>query len=175
MKYLFYIIFFAFLSCKIHGDEEIKRKLNPPQSHFEHLKDLDWLVGNWVDNDGNNNVTYHFDWDKNKNFLTQRFIVKIMGNEELSGTQIIGWNPNEKKVVSWTFDSDGGYGQSKWFKEDNSWYISVIFTLPQGGKATATHIIKKIDDNSYTFTSVNREVDGILLPNIGPFKVIRKK
>ncbi len=149
--------------------------LNGVLSHFEQLKELDWLVGNWEDEDDNIDVKYTVAWDKNKNFLTQHFVLSILGQEELSGMQIIGWDPIAKKIRSWIFDSDGGYGESVWSKEGNRWYAPVTFTMPQGGKASALHVYEKSDDNTYTFASQSREVDGKLLPNIGPFKVIRNK
>ncbi len=144
-------------------------------SHFTQLKELDWLAGNWVDDDENIDVTYTFEWDKNKNFLTEHFVSSILGYEQLSGMQIIGWDPIESKIHSWTFDSDGGFGQSVWFREGNTWFASLTFTMPHGGKATSIHVLKKIDENTFTFASENREINGKLLPNIGPFKVIRKK
>ncbi len=150
-------------------------ELKSPISHFDQLKALDWLTGNWADDDENIDVTYQFEWDKDKNFLTQHFILSILGYEELRGMQIIGWDPEENMIRSWIFDSDGGFGQSVWYEEDNSWYANVTFTMPKGGRATATHVVTKIDDNTFTFASVARDVNGILLPNIGPFKVIRKK
>lgn len=148
-------------------------EMNRSLSHFEQLKELDWLAGNWIDEDDNIDVKYTVEWDKNKNFLTQHFALSILGLEELSGRQIIGWDPVDKKIHSWIFDSDGGYGESVWSKEGNTWYESLTFTLPQGGKASATHIYQKIDDDTYTFASENRDVGGVLLPNIGPFKIIR--
>lgn len=148
-------------------------EINSSLSHFEHLKDLAWLEGNWEDQDDNIDVKYSYSWDKNKNFLTQHFTVYILGQEQISGFQIIGWDPIKKKIRSWIYDSDGGVGKSVWSKEGSTWYVSVVFTLPQGGVASATHIYHKMDDTSYTFASENRDVDGKLLPNIGPFKVIK--
>jgi uncharacterized protein (TIGR02246 family) len=148
--------------------------INTPPSHFENLKDLNWLIGNWVDEDEMFDVTYNTEWDKNKNFITQHFVSSVLGEEELTGTQIIGWNPTTKKIQAWTFDSDGGFGESTWTKEKGRWVVSLHFTLPQGGTATATHIYTPIGQDSYSFASENREIDGNLLPNIGPFKIVRK-
>jgi ketosteroid isomerase-like protein len=161
-----------------HGQWTIKslsvNELNAPPSHFDHLKELDWLAGKWVDDDENIDITYVNEWDKNKNFLTQRFVVTVLGEEEISGSQIIGWNPTAKKIQSWIFDSDGGFGQGIWSKDDNHWAAEINFTLPQEGNASSVHVYTKIDDNTYTFASENREINGKLLPNIGPFKIIRQ-
>lgn len=148
-------------------------ELDPPLSHFEKLKDLDWLAGDWIDDDDNIDVDYSYEWDKYKNFLTQQFTLSVLDQEVLTGTQIIGWDPIQETIKSWIFDSDGGFGEAIWNKQDETWYATVKFILPEGGEATATHVYKKINDSLYTFSSENRVVDGNLLPNIGPFKVMR--
>lgn len=149
-------------------------ELDPPQSHYENLKDLEWLSGDWMDDDDNIDIDYSYEWDKNKNFLTQSFTMTVLDQEVLSGMQIIGWDPIQNAIVSWIFDSDGGFGQGVWNKQDDTWYVTVKFTLPEGGEATSTHVYKKMNDNMYTFASENRVIEGKLLPNIGPYKVIRE-
>ena len=143
-------------------------------SNFEHLKELNWLVGSWEDVGENVSVTSTYTWDTNKNFLTQHFIMKVLDQKELEGVQIIGWDPIKKKIRSWVFDSDGGFGESYWSNDGNSWYAALVFTLTDGKKSTATHVITKVDNNSYTFSSVGRDIDGRILPDIGPFKAVRK-
>lgn len=144
-------------------------------SHYEELKGLDWLVGNWVDESEDVTVTVSYQWDKNKNFMTQHFTSKILDQDEIEGQQIIGWDPVKKKIRSWIFDTDGGFGESIWSKEGNSWYSQTAFTLPDGRIGSAVHIFTKIDDNTYTFASENRDIGGKMLPDIEPFKVVRKQ
>jgi hypothetical protein len=143
-------------------------------SHFDQLKELDWLVGSWIDKDENLELQITYEWDKNKNFLIQHFSLKISGEKELDGLQMIGWDPTAKKIRSWVFDSDGGFGESVWLKQDNSWSSRMNFTLADGRKASSIHIYTKIGKDAYTFASESRDVDGKLLPNIGPFKIVRK-
>src|SRR3954467_333337 len=49
----------------------------PPPSNYEHLKELEWMVGSWVDRDDNEGVVIQTDceWAKNKNFMTRSFAV----------------------------------------------------------------------------------------------------
>src|SRR5262249_31792206 len=83
--------------------------LQEPISNFENLKDLSWLVGTWVDEDEDSKIEQTFEWDKNKNFLRQRFAVTVNNQTDLEGEQIIGWDPAKEKIRSWIFDSDGGF------------------------------------------------------------------
>ncbi len=148
-------------------------EINSSQTQFEHLKELDWLAGNWIDAENPVEVEYSNLWDNNKNFLVQNFTFSVLGQEELKGMQIIGWNPAEKKICSWTFNSDGGYGTGIWSKNGNTWIVKQEFILPRGGKATSTHTYSVGDVKSYSFSDTNRIADGKKLPNIGPFKIIR--
>lgn len=148
-----------------------------PTSNYDYLKGLDWLIGNWEDQDPNDNVDVKssFNWELNKNYIIQQFEMSILGHKDIEGRQIIAWDPVAEQIRSWIFDSDGGFGESKWSKEGDKWYANLVFNMPSGVKASATHIYSKVDDNSFTFASVNRDAGGDLLPDIGPFKVIRKK
>jgi hypothetical protein len=75
----------------------------------------------------------------------------------------------EEKIYSWVFDSNGGFGTDSWIQDGESWYISSTYKLSDARVATATHIITKVDDNTYTFSSFGRDIDGDLQPSIGPF------
>lgn len=145
-------------------------------SHYEELKNLSWLVGDWKDDDKDLDISYSTEWSNNHNFIIQHFNAQLEDEGDIvEGEQIIGWDPAEKKVRSWVFDSDGGFGESTWTQDGSVWYSTMKFTMPEGGKASATHVYTKLDDRSYTFASTNRDVDGEVLPDIGPFKIIKTK
>ncbi len=157
------------LLCPLFAEDSV----NPP-SHYNELKQLEWMIGNWIDSSAD--IDYNIRWDGNKNFINQYFNVKKDGKEDLYGDQLIGWDPSQNQLKSWIFDSDGGFGHSIWHRDgDTTWYAITSFTKPDGSKVSATHIYTKIDNDTYTFASVARESDGAILPNIGPFKIVRKK
>ncbi|MCH7790096.1 MAG: hypothetical protein IH940_11750 [Acidobacteria bacterium] len=93
---------------------------------------------------------------------------------DMSGTQVIGWDPAANTIRSWVFDSDGGITEGVWTRRDDGWSIRAVGVLPDGRKASMVNIIRLIDDNTFTWQSVGREVDGELLPNIDEVTVIRK-
>lgn len=135
-------------------------------SHYEQLKDLEWMVGSWVDQDDEATVVTECNWTRNNLFLTRSFTVQVRDRIDMAGMQIIGWDPATKQVRSWVFDSDGGFGQATWKKKDNRWYIQQSGVLPDGRESSAVNIITYVDDNTCTLQSVNRTVDGELLPNV---------
>lgn len=140
-------------------------------SHFEQLKDLAWLVGKWEDSDDNVDILFDTQWDKYKNFITQQFKMKIYGQDDIEGKQIIAWDPVKDAIRSWVFDSDGGFGEGTWEKVDKSWYATMHFTLSDGRVASSINIYTPTDDRSYTFASIEREVDGEILPDMNPVTV----
>ena len=143
-------------------------------SHFEQLKDLDWLVGRWTDKDDQATVTTDCNWSRNANFLVRTFAVEIGDNIDMSGIQFIGWDPSTKQIRSWVFDSDGGFGQGVWSKKDNRWSVQQTGVLPDGSKSSAVNVITHIDDSTMTLQSVSRTLDGEILPNIDEVKVTKE-
>jgi uncharacterized protein (TIGR02246 family) len=144
-----------------------------PPSHFEELKELDWLVGSWVDADDEATIETTIEWTKNRNFLRRSFAVVIRDQVDMSGMQLIGWDAAEKKIRSWVFDSEGGFTEATWTHKGDKWFIQNNGTLTDGRKATSLNILTYVDDDSFKWESVNREVDGELLPNVDEVLVVR--
>jgi uncharacterized protein (TIGR02246 family) len=146
----------------------------PPPSNYEHLKELEWMVGSWIDADPEATVHTDCQWTKNKNFLTRSFALVVGEDIEMSGMQIIGWDPAAKQIRSWVFDSDGAFSEGKWTRKENRWLIQQTGTIADGAKTTATNIITQLDDDSFTWQSINRQVDGEVLPNVDEILNVRK-
>ncbi len=144
------------------------------QSHYEQLKELEWMIGNWVDEDENAQIVTECNWTKNKNFITRSFTVSIVDRIALSGMQIIGWDAADKQIRSWTFDSDGGFAQGTWSKKDDRWYVHKKGTTADGKKSSAVNIITCVDDGAFTLQSTQRNLAGDLLPNIDEVMVVRR-
>jgi len=149
---------------------------SPPPSNYDHLKDLEWMVGSWIDNevDADATIQTDCDWTKNQTFMTRSFAIVVGDQVDMAGMQIIGWDPGEKQIRSWVFDSDGGFTEGKWTRKGDRWLIQQIGTLSDGSKSSAVHIMKQIDNDSFTWQSVQRSVNGDLLPDVAEVTVVRK-
>src|SRR5690606_4732441 len=101
--------------------------------------------------------------------------VHIEDRVEMEGTQIIGWDPDKQTIRSWLFDSEGGFGVGIWTQKENQWTIRTLQVLANGEKASGINIMTKVDDDTFTFRSLGREVDGILLPGIDEITVVRQQ
>jgi uncharacterized protein (TIGR02246 family) len=146
-----------------------------PASQYEHLKDLDGLIGEWMDEDQDSTIKIKTQWDKHKNGLTQEFSVTLEGQLVLEGKQIIAWDPILKKIRSWIFDSDGGFGEGIWKKKNKAWVIEMSQTLADGQLASATNIYTPMDADHYQWESIDRQSGGVLLPDLEPVTVVRRK
>jgi uncharacterized protein (TIGR02246 family) len=145
-----------------------------PPSHYEQLKTLEWMVGTWVDEDESASVTTECNWTKNRNFLTRSFSVAVEGRIEMSGMQIVGWDPAAKTIRSWTFDSDGGFAEATWTFKKDRWHIHNKGVLADGRKASAVNIVRPVDANSFTWQTTERTAGGELLPNIDEVLIVRQ-
>lgn len=152
-------------------DRVTEEDLLEPVSHYEQLKPLEWLVGSWTDQDEFATVTTECHWARNNNFLIRSFKVQVQDRIDMAGLQIIGWDPAEKRIRSWVFDSDGGFGEGSWSNKDNSWHIQQSGVLADGRKTSAVQILTRLNDNSATLQSISRTVDGELLPNIDEVQI----
>ncbi|HEV3415537.1 MAG TPA: nuclear transport factor 2 family protein [Pirellulales bacterium] len=146
-------------------------------SHYEQLKMLEWMVGSWADKDDDDNATIETvcNWTKNRSFLTRSYTITVGDEIELSGMQIVGWDPAAKTIRSWTFDSDGGFAEATWENKKVRWYIRNHGILADGRKATMTNVIKKIDDNSFSWQTIERTAGGEILPNIDEVVIVRER
>lgn len=149
------------------------READKAPSHYEQLMALEWMIGEWVDADEDSVIRTSCKWTKNKNFITRSFNVSTGDLVALEGTQVIGWAPDKKVIRSWMFDSDGGTGVGVWSRQGDRWTIRTVQVLPDGRKGSSVNVITRIDDNSFTWKSTSREVDGNVLPSIGPVTIAR--
>jgi uncharacterized protein (TIGR02246 family) len=155
---------------RVSEDEEAPAR----PSHYEHLKDLEWLVGDWIDQDGGAAIKTECQWTRNKNFLTRSFTVSIKDRIDMAGMQVIGWDAARKQIRSWVFDSDGGFVEGVWKKSGDRWIVSSTATLGDGKTGSFTSISRPLDKNSFAWQKVSRIVDGEILPNIDEVVIVRQ-
>lgn len=141
---------------------------------YEQLKPLEWMIGHWVDKDDKVNVETDCHWTKNRSYITRSFTVAVEGDANMSGMQVIGWDPAAKTIRSWTFDSDGGFTKGAWTFRKGRWFVRNKGVLADGRKASMVNVIKPVDQNSFTWQTVERTVGGELLPNIDEVLIVRE-
>jgi uncharacterized protein (TIGR02246 family) len=143
-------------------------------SSADRLAGLSWLVGEWkADLGGGKTYRTTCQWMSEKSFLNRTFTVSENARVVSSGTQIIGWDPVVGQVVSWTFDSSGGFGHEVWEDRGAQWRIDASSILPDGATALSTNLLSKLNDNAFTWRSVERSMNDELLPDTAEVRVER--
>jgi uncharacterized protein (TIGR02246 family) len=144
-----------------------------PSLAYPQLKGLEWLVGEWQDASDKVDVKIVCRWDLNKSFLLVQYEVKTPDEDPIQVTQRVGWDNYNGIIRSWTFDSLGGFGESYWQRDGNRWVAATSGVLPDGGIGGATIVVEFVDQNTFVWRSLDRDVDGQPLAN-SEIKFVRK-
>jgi uncharacterized protein (TIGR02246 family) len=141
----------------------------PVASNFSHLQELGWLVGSWENKSEGTTAHCQIRWIANKSFLQRDFSVNRDGAIVSSGTQIVGWDPRLEQIVSWSFDSSGGHGMSRWTATPEGWRISSMGVTADGMSTSSVDRLIHLPDNDNVFgwRSAERKLGESRVPDVG--------
>ncbi len=154
---------------------ELTESVPPAPTAREHLEELAWLAGAWTEKDGDASIDSKFQWARNGNFMTRNVTVKRGEEILLEGFQIIGWDPVDETIRSWTFDAEGGFSEGAWTGDGRRWLITESGFTPEGGRTTAQNTIARTGDDKFTWESNNRTLNGDPQPGIPRVEIVRAK
>lgn len=143
-------------------------------AHHEHLKPLEWLLGEWVDQSSESTVHASCRWSTDKNFLLRDYTVHVQGRPVMTVNQRIGWDPLTKQIKSWVFDSEGGYGDGLWTRRGNEWVIKSTGVLPDGRTASTTHSLTMVSPNSARWRSTERTLGDQTIAEPTEYIIVRR-
>jgi uncharacterized protein (TIGR02246 family) len=138
------------------------------------LRDLEWLIGTWVAkrDDAEVHTTYEWMWDKS--FIRVQFTIR-QKDRTLRGFQMIGKDEVSGELRSWTFESEGGFGEATWSRDGTKWVLDAAGRLSDGSTLAATNILIPLDQDSFTWQAVKRSIGGEEVDDLPPVKVTRVK
>jgi uncharacterized protein (TIGR02246 family) len=139
----------------------------PVTSNYAQLEDLGWLVGNWETKAPGVTSQSKIHWIANKSFIQRDYTVRRDGLLASSGTQIVGWDPRTRRVVSWSFDSSGGYGTGVWAPTPDGWRIASEGVTADGVPTSSKDNVIRVpgENNVFGFKSIERELGDTKLPD----------
>jgi uncharacterized protein (TIGR02246 family) len=147
-----------------------------PPTNQEHFRGLEWALGDWAaDSDKGETARVSFAYTDSQNFIISDFTTTFKNLAIGGGTQWIGWDPSTKGIRSWTFESNGGFGEGTWTPDGNKWVVKATGVLRDGKTLAATQVLTRVDDDTMTWESKNRTEDGKDLPDVKPIKMKRVK
>ena len=143
-------------------------------SNHEFLHGLDWMIGEWMDESAERPVGHvSFEWAPGENLIVATRTVDYKDASLDNGMQMIGWDPVSKQIRSWSFEADGGFGESIWTKDGAKWMVKTKATAADGSAVTATNIITPVDAKTVTWQSKERTAGGKPLPDTKEIKMKR--
>jgi uncharacterized protein (TIGR02246 family) len=139
----------------------------------DHLLGLDWLVGNWVDEDSSGDVRSSVRWSAKHAFLIRSFRVTHEADVVYEATQIFGWDPAAERIKVWMFGSEGGFGEGHVDVDGDRAAIHLVGILPDGRTASATQVLTRVSNDNFTSQLVAHEVGGEPQPTPEAVNVVR--
>jgi len=141
----------------------------------ERLRELEWMVGHWVDESGNNKVESEVRWADNNSYLIRTYKAQIQTENPTSGTMFIGWDPQSGQIKSWNFDSEGGHGEGLWTRvSENEWVVKAQGVLRDGRPTSATQVHTLLNKDSVKTDSLHRIIGGQAAPDIVDVVMVRR-
>jgi uncharacterized protein (TIGR02246 family) len=149
----------------------------PEITPAERLAELSWLVGSWqeTDKEAGLSIRSNYEWARGGSFITRNVTVKRGDEPVMEGWQIIGWDPVEEGIRSWTFDDQGGYSEGRWTREGQRWLDRETGYAADGSRTSADNTLTKVKDDMFFWESGNRTLDGDPQPGIGRIEIKRAK
>jgi uncharacterized protein (TIGR02246 family) len=143
----------------------------------EHLSELSWLIGDWQEEDKTSGVTIRsqYDWARGGNFISRNVTVKRGEEVALEGWQVIGWDPLEERIRSWTFNSEGGWSAGVWVRDGQHWLAREEGVTADGDRTTSDTTIAKVSDDRLTWEVFNRTLNGAPQASLDKIEISRVK
>lgn len=133
------------------------------ETAHDHLTQLEWLVGKWVDESREGRVETHCQWSADGNYLLQDYVIKSRRGHELRGTQRIAWDPSRRTVRAWAFDQSGAFTESTWTPVESGWVIKAEGTTADGQALSMSRMLTSLTNDSFQIDSSSQVLGGELL------------
>jgi hypothetical protein len=137
------------------------------------LSDLAWLVGSWEAENNGVRVTMQSHWDAEKRLIECRYEITRPHAAPEVDLQVIGFDSNTSRPVSWHFSSSGSYGFGSWHQKSDKWLVDANGIESDGRVSNATTVIGDIGPAGFSWQSIDRHVGGLHIPDTNPLNVKR--
>src|SRR5262249_30412780 len=151
----------------------VREEADPLLSPHDRLRDLEWMIGDWVDEAPDSQVRVNCRWSEDGNFLIRSFTVKHQGKPVMTISQRIGWDPMGRRIRAWEFDSGGGVGEGTWSREGDRWVIKHSGVRPEGVAASSTNVMVKERPDLVRWSSTDRVLGDESLPGADAYVLVR--
>ncbi len=141
------------------------------------LQELNWLIGEWSAEKPDATAHMIVEWAPSRKFITSKCTIGRTGAQPQVDTQVIGWDPQRKTIISWHFDSNGGFGSGTWSKQpnENKWAADVAGVGADGSNTMASNVFTIKTPDEFVWQSVHRSLDGAAVADTEAITIHRDK
>lgn len=143
------------------------------QYYDNPLDKLRWMSGEWSAKGSEGEASLSTRWMADHRFLVAKFQVRTKGGESHEDLQVIGVDPRRRSIVSWIFDSQGGYGRGFWTTDGKRWSVDMVRTTPDGVRLEAKNVLELQGSDAFTWRSTGRKLNGLAIPDSDTITVNR--
>lgn len=152
-----------------------------PGPDYEQLKAMEWIIGDWeadwvVPSGGSASLdgyppgakvhsTGSDFWMENKSYIGYKFRDEIDGKVVHQGFEMVGVDPQSKKLIHWLFSIMGGWGTGEWSVEGNTWTLKWSATAADRTKYEGVSFLVPIDADTYTWEMKDNKKNGTEAPD----------
>ncbi|HZW32160.1 MAG TPA: SgcJ/EcaC family oxidoreductase [Isosphaeraceae bacterium] len=151
----------------------VREEADPLVRPHDRLKDLEWMIGDWVDEASDSQVRVNCRWSEDGNFLIRSFTVRQQGKPVMTVSQRIGWDPLARRIRSWEFDSEGGFGEGTWSRDGDRWLVKHTGARPEGVAASSTNILIRERSDLVRWSSTDRVLGEASIPGAQAYVMVR--
>ena len=145
-----------------------------PPTPKEALETISWLVGSWMNEGTDGKVEMDYRWAEDGNFIVGDLLVSSAdGSQVMKSFQRIAWDAAQGTFRSWTFDSDGGWGESLWSPSDQGWILESKAFTPLGAQGSVRVALTPETADRFKIQGTNRLSNGVAEPDYEQI-VVRK-
>ena len=156
---------------------EIRDLASPPEEVHpsDRLKELEWMIGDWVDQKGDLKIQSSVKWGENKAYITRTTTVSAGEENSHSSLMVLAFDPQSDQIRSWLFDSEGGRGEATWTRvADDQWVLRAAGSLRNGLPNSATQIVTIVGKDAIKTSSIDRIIGGEVAPDTDEIMMVRK-
>ncbi len=143
----------------------------------KHLKILQPLIGQWVyvgltQSDSPSlgpkgteiAIVVTYTWAIKQNALQIQLVAKTAHKKSVQFVELVGWDPQQKKLVSQCFGSEGTFEHSVW-SVDGKTIIGDAHGVTDGGKEVTMKYLHTFEGDAMTLRYADMVVDGVKQPD----------
>ena len=109
----------------------VREEHDPLVTPSDRLKELEWMLGDWVDEGSDSEVRVECRCLEGGNCLI-RTVHRPVRASPSDGQPEGRVGPVARQFRSWEFDSEGGFGEGKWSRDGERWVIKHTGVRPEG-------------------------------------------